>query len=104
MIINLFGYKKEYKFKEPKNTACFVCDHVMQKERDILFVSHDKEDSSWQFLCGQNDHSDDNIKIISIEEATEIDNTINDLFELPEGICAEREKIGMKWNPFKIIE
>lgn len=106
MIKKLFGNKKkpEYKFKESKNTACFVCDHVLKKERDILFVTHDKDDSSWQFLCGEDDHTESNIKIISMEQATDLDFTINDLFEMPEGFEVEREKIGSKWNPFKISE
>ena len=106
MIKKLFGNKKksEYKFKEPKKTACFVCDHVLSKERDILFATHDKDDSSWQFLCGADDHTEANIKIISMEQATDFDSTINDLFEMPEGVGAEREKIGAKWTPFKISD
>ncbi len=102
MFKKLFRNKTEYKFKEAKNTACFVCDHVLKKERDILFVTHDHEDSSWQFLCGQDDHTDDNIRIISLEEATKLDNSINELFEMPVGVGAEREKIGMKWTPFRL--
>jgi hypothetical protein len=104
MIKKLFGNKSksEYKFKETKNTACFVCDHVLNKERDILFVTQDKDDYSWQFLCGKDDHTDSSIKIISMEEATDLDSSINDLFEMPEGFGAEREKVGLKWNPFRI--
>ncbi len=106
MIKKLFGNKgkSEYKFKEPKNTACFVCDHVLSKKRDILFVTHDNDDSSWQFLCGGDDHSEANIKIISMEQATDLDSTINDLFEMPEGVGAERGKKGEKWKPFKIAD
>ncbi len=52
-MFNLFGQKKsntnktEYKFKEAENTACFVCDHVLSKQRPILYATHDKEDGSW---------------------------------------------------------
>ena len=63
-----------------------------------------KDDSSWQFLCGQTDHSDESIRIISMKEATELDQTVNDLFEMPEGICAERTMVGGKWEPFKLNE
>ena len=31
-----------------------------------------------------------------------IDTTINQLFEMPIGIAAEREKIGGNWKPFKM--
>ena len=100
-MMNPFKRKAVYRFKESKNTACFVCDHVMKKDRPILFVCHDKEDSYWQFLCGQSDHSDENIKLISLEEVTLIDESVNDLFEMPLGVCAEREKVGANWKPFR---
>lgn len=104
MFKKLFKIKTDYKFKESKSTACFVCEHVMDGKRPILFVSHDKDDSNWQFLCGGNDHNDKSIRIISLEQITTIDNTVNDLYEMPEGVGAEREKIGMNWKPFKIAE
>lgn len=107
-MFNLFGQKKnetnktEYKFKEAENTACFVCDHVLSKQRPILYVAHDKEDSSSQFLCGQDDHTEANAKIISLKQVTEIDPTINDLYEMPLGIGAERKNIKNKWIPFRL--
>ncbi|MCG8578649.1 MAG: hypothetical protein MI866_01950 [Bacteroidales bacterium] len=104
MFKKLFKNKIEYKFKEAKNTACFVCDHVLNKEREILFVTHDKDDSSWQFLCGESDHTENNIKVISMGETVDMDNTINDLFEMPEGFGAEIKEIGEKWTPFKISD
>jgi hypothetical protein len=94
--------KSTYKFKEPENTACFTCDHVLSKQRPILYASHDSEDGTWQFMCGQDDHTEANAKIISLKQATEIDPTINDLFEMPMGVGAERETIDTKWKPFKI--
>jgi hypothetical protein len=89
--------KSEYKFKEKRNTACFTCVHVMTKSKPILFVSHNEDDSSWEFTCGANGHPDEEIKIISLEEATIIDNSINELADMREGVCAERENIEEKW-------
>ena len=94
--------KIEFKFQDDPNTACFVCDHVFNKERPILFVSHDEEDSSWQFLCGQDDHNDNSAKIISLKQAVELDETINELYEMPVGIYAEREEVGKKWTVYKM--
>lgn len=107
IMFNLFGQKKsntektEFKFKEPENTTCFVCDHVLSKQRPILYAAHDKEDGSWQFLCGQNDHTEANAKIISLKQATEIDLTVNDLYEMPLGVGAERKNKADKWVPFR---
>lgn len=105
-MFNLFKKKNiqtsEYKFQDAENTVCFVCDHVLNKERPILNVTHDKEDGIWQFMCGQNDHDESNAKIISLKQATELDNTINDLYEMPLGVGAERESINEKWQPYKL--
>ena len=100
----MFNNKSNYKFSEPKETACFTCNHILNGERPILYVSHDKDDSSWQFLCGHSDHTDENIRLIGLGQAVEIDSSINDLFEMPEGVCAERNSIKEKWVPFKTIE
>lgn len=93
----------KYKFLDPADTACFVCDHVLSRQRPILHVTHD-HDGYWQFICGQNDHDESNAKIISIGQATEIDSTINDLFEMPMGIGANRKSIGDKWIPYKLSD
>ena len=95
--------KSDFKFNESENTACFVCDHVLKRERPILYASHEKEDGAWQFLCGQNDHDVANAKIISLKQATEIDPTINDLHEMPLGVGAERQTVESSWKPFKIV-
>lgn len=109
-MFNIFGRKKQsaekadFKFKEPENTACFICDHVLNKQRPILYASHDEEDGAWQFLCGQDDHKEENAKIISLKEATELDTTINDLYEMPLGVGAERKSKKDKWISFRLVD
>ena len=106
-MLNLFGQKKNestknhYKFKDSENTACIVCNHVLSKERPILHVAHDGE-ADWQFLCGQDDHTEENAKIISLKQVTELDQTVNDLYEMPIKVGAERKTAKDKWQPFKL--
>lgn len=106
-MFNLFGQgksnsgKNEFKFKEPENTACFTCDHVLNRERPILYASHDIE-GDWQFLCGQEDHTEENAKIISLKQTTDLDSTINELYEMPLGFGADRKTVKDKWTPFKL--
>ncbi|MFI2744603.1 hypothetical protein ACG2LH_17850 [Zhouia sp. PK063] len=103
-IFKLFGESKnnlEFKFKEPEDKAVFTCSHVIQDKEPVLYVVHDYE-GDWQFLCGRDNHSEENPKIISILQVTEIDQSLNDLFEMPKGIGAERKALGGKWTPFKI--
>lgn len=89
--------KASFKFKETRTTACIVCSHVMHKQRPILYVSNDVEDEYWEFLCGRGDHSEEDFKIISLEEAVMIDESINDVYDLPPGSSVERETGGDKW-------
>jgi hypothetical protein len=106
-MFNIFGQNKKeskklvYKFKAPENTSCFVCDHVLSKERLILYAAHDS-DGDWQFLCGQNDHTEKNAKIISLKQVTELDQTVNDLYEMPIKVGAERKSLKDKWKPFRL--
>jgi len=104
-IFNVFGQKKStttiYKFKEAEKTACIVCSHVLKKERPILYASHDAE-GDWQFLCGDDGHTEEDAKIISLKEITQIDPSVNDLFEMPIAVGAERKTVENKWKPFKL--
>lgn len=102
-IFNLFGQNKktenEFKFKELENKAVFTCTHILEGE-PILYVSHDME-GDWQFLCCQDNHSEENAKVVSLKEIVELDNSVNDLYEMPKGVGAERDFIGKKWIPFR---
>lgn len=103
-IFNLFGQNKntenKFKFKDSENKAIFTCNHVLAGE-PILYVTHDS-DGDWQFLCGNDNHTEENAKIISLKQVVELDKTVNDLFEMPVGVGAERESVEAKWTPFKL--
>lgn len=90
-----------YKFSDDPNKACIVCDHILNKERPILYVAHDN-DGDWQFLCGDDDHHEGIAKVISLKQVTEIDESINDLYEMPTNVSAFRQSIGAKWQPFRL--
>jgi len=106
-IFNLFGQGKKgknetvFNFSDAKDKAVFTCNHVTDDKSPILYVEHDSE-GDWQFLCGQNEHTEENAKVISLKQAVDFDNSLNDLYEMPVGIGAERKKDGEKWHPFKI--
>ncbi|MCC6373058.1 MAG: DUF2185 domain-containing protein [Bacteroidia bacterium] len=93
-----------YTFSEPQNTACFTCDHVINKKRPILSVTHDAEDGSWQFMCGHDDHDESNAKVVSLKQITEIDNTINALSNMPLGCGADRESGNDEWQGYRLSE
>jgi hypothetical protein len=105
-MFNIFGQKKKennnkYLFKDNENTACFTCKHIINEKKPILYASHDSE-GDWQFLCGKEGHIEGDAKIISLKSATELDQSLNDLFEMPKGVGAERKTKNDKWKPFKL--
>lgn len=89
--------KVSYTFNESEDTYCFTCNHVIKQNEAILYVSHD-DDGDWQFLCGRNSHTDQDGYIISLKEATMIDQTLNAISDMPLNTYAERENIGGEWT------
>lgn len=87
----------DFPFKDAPNTACLVCKHVLDKEKPILYVSHDKDDGMWQFLCGC-EHKEDDAKIVSLYSAFMLDQSVGELADMPCGYYAERESEKEKWK------
>ena len=70
------------------NTYCFVCSHILNKERQISFIHHDS-DGDWQFLCDKK-HEIKDIKVLSISEITDLDKTLELCPKLDYGQSAEK--------------
>ena len=77
-------------FGEPENTAAITCRHIIENDDDILYVSHDADDGMWQFLCGSS-HSQEDARIVSLNEIFMLDNTVSKLANMPCGYVAERK-------------
>lgn len=91
--------KSQYKFTLPKNTPCLICSHVHSLQRPILYVAHNYDDT-WQFLCWHVSHKLSQLKIVTLQQATQIDETINQLFEMPVGVAAKRKTETSSWEPY----
>lgn len=82
-------------FENPKLTA-FVCPHVFNEERPVLYVCRD--DSGWQFLCGDDDfEGGGGPHIVGVGHLIERDPSINLVSDLPEDWEAERFAVGTPW-------
>ncbi len=88
-----------FDFKQSGSTPCLTCEHVLSKERPILFVTHNRAES-WQFMCGHPDHEEHSQRTVSLKGAFEIDPGINALSEMPSGFGAERKTAKGQWEPF----
>jgi hypothetical protein len=51
-------------------------------------------------LCGGS-HIEDDAMIVGMGEVVKIDPSVNELYDMPEGVCATRDKLGCAWEPFK---
>ena len=88
-----------FAFKNAPNTACIVCQHVLDGKNPITFISHDEEDGMWQFLCSE-DHILEDVRLISLAEAFQIDESISQAADLPRGFVMERTEAKGRWKAY----
>ena len=88
---------KRWKFSDVENTAVFSTRQILNENMPILYVSHDEDDGAWQFHHGKNT-SIENALIVSLAEMVDLDNTLNQLFDLPLGWIANRNSTGDFWR------
>jgi len=89
-----------WKFNESKNLAVFTTKSVVKNNKAILFVYHDKDDGDWQFHHDVEPKEEDSM-IIALSEIIEIDESINQLANLPLGWKAHRETKDSEWKLFE---
>ena len=73
----------------------FTTRQVLEREEPILRVTHDTDDHDWQFL-GSDAQAED-AKIISLEEAVELDPSVLQVADLPVGWHAWRASVEEPW-------
>ncbi len=83
-------------FKEPLNTAVFTTRFIISGESVIVFIAHD-DDGSWQFQGTENKVSESDMRLVSLGEIIEIDNSILQLADMPEGFEAMRNDKNSNW-------
>jgi len=79
------------------NQPVFTSTQVIDKLLPILYVVHDENDD-WQFLSGCEEGLDEEIRIISFNEALQIDKRIDEIIWLPSGMEAFRDNVNAEWE------
>ena len=87
-----------FDFKDPPNTAAFICRHVAAGD-PVLYVSHD-EDGDWQFLCGRTHDADagESPLLVCLADAVRRDPGLNSLASLCRDHHAERASASAPWS------
>lgn len=100
--MGLFKKKNVYKFTEPEKTACITCCHILSESRPVLYVTHDADDGTWQFLCGAEHHDESEARVAGLGQVIACDDSLNDLYEMPRGMGAQRSSQVDQWVPFRL--
>lgn len=95
----LLDRNADFKFREAKNLGVFTTRQWLEMDKPILHVTHDS-DGDWQFLTGE--QTQDDIRLVALEQMVIKDKTLNQIFDLEYGEEAEREFVGGQWVRRKI--
>lgn len=87
----------KYDFLEDKSTMVITTKNIIAHAKDITLVSHDEDDGMWEFLDGD-EVNEKNAVIVSLFEIIMLDDSINELCELPLGWVAYRNNKNEKWK------
>jgi hypothetical protein len=80
----------------PFETKSYVCIHVFDRTRPVLYVT--RADGDWCFLCGAS-HPDDAsaYRVVHLGHEIEQDPTLTEVLDLAANEEAEREEVGGSW-------
>jgi hypothetical protein len=80
----------------PFNLRSFICVHVWNAERPVLYVT--RPDGDWCLLCGDV-HPDDpsSYMAVCLGGVIQADTSIGELLDLAPEEEAERAKVGERW-------
>ena len=78
----------------------FISKEILEMKEQPKIVIHDFE-GDWQILYSW-EMNEENMKVISMDEAISIDNSINEILDLPIGIYAEKGSKDEGWEFYKL--
>lgn len=79
------------------NLAVITTRFVLEENSTIVYVTHD-EDGYWQFFGEEEGIEEGDGRITSLGEIIEMDPTIKDILDIPEGGEAWRSKDTKEWT------
>lgn len=77
-------------FNEDKNVMVITTKKILENKDKIYTVYHDSDDGMWQFI-GTSDSDNSEVCLVSLEEICKLDDSVNDLYDMPCGFMAYKE-------------
>jgi hypothetical protein len=87
----------DWPFDQAPNVAAITTRQVLEDGLPILCVTHYSDDHDWAFVCGTTDATEDG-RVITMEEALNLDPTLRTIADLPPGWTAWRQQVGAAWH------
>lgn len=85
-------------FSDPENTAVFTSAKIIDGKDWVYYVTHDQEDSAWQFHPYNGTTPESEAKLISLKTMLTIEPRIAELADLPLGWHAWRQNQESEWE------
>lgn len=83
-------------FDQPRHCAVFTVRQIMEKQADVLLVSHDAEDHGWHFLTRETIDMKDAM-LVALSEIVALHPDVLPVADLPPGWNASRESTSAPW-------
>ena len=80
---------------ESDHIAAFVCSHVFEGSRPVLYVC--TKGGDWQLLCGEGHGEDELPEVVGLNHLLARDETLREILDLNDDWQAERERVGSPW-------
>ncbi|AGA30619.1 hypothetical protein [Singulisphaera acidiphila] len=84
-------------FTDDESTEVITLDRILRGESELLLVTHDEDDGSWQFLDGEH-VLEENALVVDLGEMTQFDPSLLELADLPRGSYAWRTSRDQPWS------
>ncbi len=93
----------QWKFRDPPNVAVIANRRAVTGGDWIAHVSHDAEDGGWQFhTADPGPLNDADAIVVSLRNIVQLDESVEDLADLPLGWHAWRDSKAAPWQRAKL--
>ena len=76
--------RPDWRFDDPEVTEVITLERILRGESNVLLVTHDLEDGTWQFLDGEHVFESDGVTVL-LGEMIQYDPSLESLADLPPG-------------------
>ena len=92
--------ESNWRFPDDPHSTSYLSQKVHDGVEPVVYVSHDADDGAWQFL-GDSMSKGGGPVISCLHHPIDSDPSLHELYDLPLGWVAERDKPGHPWKRYE---